>query len=361
MRGAGIRSRGSGTRSSSKPGLRVDFNRYADGQRFLGLSSIILDNHLQDASTLREAVAMKLFEKLGLPAPRESHAEVYMNGEFLGVYAIVEEVDTDAVDRMWPLAAGAGTTPERGRIAIPRPRPLPGPMLPALAPPLTPPLVSRDPEPYLYEYEWVFNFYGSYLGSDLDAYEDLFSPETHDDEPLATHYEPFERLFWELNEAPDDQFTERVGARLDLGNFIRIAAVQAFLAEWDGLFGAFGMNNFYVWREASGGPFRVIPWDADNTFFSVDYPLDAEFGNYILARRMLANPDLRQLFIDTVAEVIRARIARGAGGRQPGELAGGRDPAPLPAGEGESARGSRDAKHAGCIRGTGRRAPAFCA
>src|SRR4051812_3967944 len=44
----GIRSRGLGSRSSTKPGLRVDFDRYASGQHFLGLKSLVLDNLTQD-------------------------------------------------------------------------------------------------------------------------------------------------------------------------------------------------------------------------------------------------------------------------------------------------------------------------
>jgi len=43
----GIRQRGGSTRSSIKPGLRVDFNQYEDAQTFLGLKSIGLDNMTQ--------------------------------------------------------------------------------------------------------------------------------------------------------------------------------------------------------------------------------------------------------------------------------------------------------------------------
>ena len=39
VRNVGIRSRGLGSRSSTKPGLRVDFDRYSSGQQFLGLKS----------------------------------------------------------------------------------------------------------------------------------------------------------------------------------------------------------------------------------------------------------------------------------------------------------------------------------
>ena len=49
VRNIGIRSRGRGSRSSNKPGLRVDFDRYTTAQRFLGLKSFVLDNVTQDA------------------------------------------------------------------------------------------------------------------------------------------------------------------------------------------------------------------------------------------------------------------------------------------------------------------------
>src|SRR5215216_5682979 len=42
VRAIGIRSRGTGSRSSVKPGLRVDFDRFTTGQKFLGLRSFIL-------------------------------------------------------------------------------------------------------------------------------------------------------------------------------------------------------------------------------------------------------------------------------------------------------------------------------
>ncbi len=40
VRNVGIRSRGLGSRSATKPGLRVDFDRYSTGQQFLGLNRL---------------------------------------------------------------------------------------------------------------------------------------------------------------------------------------------------------------------------------------------------------------------------------------------------------------------------------
>jgi spore coat protein CotH len=53
MPGVGIRSRGTGSRSGVKPGLRIDFDRYATDQKFLGLKSVIFRNQTQDPSHLR--------------------------------------------------------------------------------------------------------------------------------------------------------------------------------------------------------------------------------------------------------------------------------------------------------------------
>ena len=44
----GIRSRGAGSRSGEKPGLKVDFNKYVSGQEFHGYKSVVLDNVTQD-------------------------------------------------------------------------------------------------------------------------------------------------------------------------------------------------------------------------------------------------------------------------------------------------------------------------
>src|SRR4249919_1748199 len=50
VRNAGVRSRGNGTRNGSKPGLRIDINRYVANQAFVGLNAFVLDNAYTDAS-----------------------------------------------------------------------------------------------------------------------------------------------------------------------------------------------------------------------------------------------------------------------------------------------------------------------
>src|SRR5262245_27619551 len=60
----GIRSRGLGSRSGTKPGLRVDFDRFTTDGQFLGMKSLVLDNLVQDSSGIHESVTMKVFARM---------------------------------------------------------------------------------------------------------------------------------------------------------------------------------------------------------------------------------------------------------------------------------------------------------
>ncbi len=93
VRNAGVRSRGSASRNPDKLGLRVDFDRYVTGQRFLGLKSVVLKNMWQDGSFMHEALAMTFFARMGQAAPRVSFCRLYINNEFQGLYGIVESID----------------------------------------------------------------------------------------------------------------------------------------------------------------------------------------------------------------------------------------------------------------------------
>src|SRR6185436_16122857 len=78
VRAIGIRSRGTGSRSGTKPGLRVDIDYYNKGQKFLGLKSFLMRNQTQDPSNIRERVGMLFFRRMGLKAIREAHARLFV-------------------------------------------------------------------------------------------------------------------------------------------------------------------------------------------------------------------------------------------------------------------------------------------
>ena len=61
-----VSSHGKGSRSDIKPSFKIEFSRYESQNNFLGLKDLVLRANTQDASSMHEWLAMKLFRKLGI-------------------------------------------------------------------------------------------------------------------------------------------------------------------------------------------------------------------------------------------------------------------------------------------------------
>jgi len=265
VRNAGIRSRGYGSRSATKPGLLVDFGRYTTDQRFVGLKTLVLDNLWQDPTGIRESVSMRFYRRLGMPAPREAHAALYVNNGFFGLYSIIETIDDVSVQRMLGESSG-----------------------------------------HLFEYHWSYEYRFDYLGPSLDPYAVLLEPRTHESESASSLYAPIEAMIRTINEAADEDFVAAVSEYLDLGLFVRHAALQNFLSEWDGILGYAGVNNFYLYRYQGKNLSRLLPWDEDTALTFLEWPILSHHDEFVLMRRIMAVPDLRALYFATLLEAVGA-------------------------------------------------------
>lgn len=257
----GIRSRGSGSRYQGKLGLLVVFDRYTTGQRFLGMQALVLKNLAQDPAFIRESTAMKVLRTMGITAPQESFAVVYVNNAYYGVYSLVEDVN---------------------QVSLPQ-------------------FVGEDTG-YLFEYRWMFNYYFEYLGPDLTVYAPLLAPRTRETESLQTLYGPIEAMVRTINDAADPDFVSAVSQYLDLNLFIRHVAVQDFVAENDGILGYAGLNNFYLYRFDGTTLHQLIPWDKDNTFISLTYGIVQGQAENVLMRRAMQVPELQDLYFNTLID-----------------------------------------------------------
>ena len=273
MRNAWVRSRGSGSRSGTKPGLRVDFNRNAAGaQEWLGLKSLILDNLKQDPSGMHEMLAFRFFERMGLPAPREAFAQLYVNSKFAGLYTVVEPIDKHYLARVFGAHADGN--------------------------------VENDG--YLFEYKWQYPYQLTWLGSDLEKYQQILEAKTHETDAISTIYDPIDRMVREINEARDDLFERNVSPYLDLPLFMKYVAIQSELAEWDGLLGYAGINNFYLYRFEKSTRSQFLDWDADNTFRAIDYSITAGHDTNELMKRAMRIPSLRSQYFISLLEAARS-------------------------------------------------------
>ena len=267
VRNVGLRQRGFGSRTSAKPNIRVDVNRYASNQRFIGLAAINLDNIFADASRLRDSLAAKIFTRMGVPASRQAHARLFVNDTFIGVYVIVEPVDRTFVARVYGEAEAA--------------------------------LESGG---YLYEYRWLDEYFFAYLGPSLEPYAAMFRAQTHDTDSMFNLYAPIERLIRTVNETRGNQFATDVGRLLDLPQIARFLGIQNCMAELDGFAGYSGLNNFYLYRFRDGRPAVLIPWDSDNALSSPDMPLGYNLPTNVLAARLMEVPVLAQAYVAAARE-----------------------------------------------------------
>jgi spore coat protein CotH len=270
VRNIGIRSRGTGSRSGIKPGLRVDIDHYTTSQKFLGtLKSFILRNQTQDASGMHERLSMLMFRRVGVPAVREAHTRLYVNNAFAGLYTIVESVDKAYLRRTFD-----------------------------------------EDEGYLYKYDYNTDdepYYMEYRGSNPDLYvPHPFKPETHESD---SHPNWIAELIRVVNQDSDTIFRTTIAPLLDIERFVRHIAIENFLADQDGTNGNYGTNNFYLYRFAESHVFNFIPWDKSEAF--KDGPTLSIWHNIQdgapsdkrnrLTQRALRFPDLRSLYLETLA------------------------------------------------------------
>ncbi len=119
-------------------------------------------------------------------------------------------------------------------------------------------------------------------------------------------YGPIRDLFREVNGPDDSVWRERVEALLDLEEFMKYVAVETYLSEIDGVLSSVGMSNFYLYRPTGSTQHRLVPWDKDRTFSDYGSSVIAGADANVIFRRALAYPDLKTLYLDTLAACARS-------------------------------------------------------
>jgi len=269
VRNIGIRSRGTGSRSGVKPGLRVDFDRYTTSQTFLGLKSFILRNQTQDASNMHERLSMQLFQRLGVKVSREAFTKLFINNTYEGLYTIVESVDKTFLKKSF-----------------------------------------GENDGYLYKYDYNADdtpYYFEDRGPNGDLYvPHPFKPETNETDP---HPDPIGQLIHLLGNDSDAVFPTTVAPYIDWDNFTRHIAIENVLADQDGFNGDYGVNNFYWYRLQNKNLFIWIPWDKSEAF--KNGPSLAIFHNFLdgvpgkrnrLSARAMTLPGVQVMYLDRLLD-----------------------------------------------------------
>jgi len=98
--------------------FKIKFDEYFDGQTLDGLSKLVLNNNMSDATYMKEYLSYKLLASLGVPTPECAYAHITVNGEEWGLYLAVEPIEEEFIARNYGSTDGNLYKPESDSVAV---------------------------------------------------------------------------------------------------------------------------------------------------------------------------------------------------------------------------------------------------
>ena len=224
-----------------KAGFKIKVDYSVKGQNIYGIKKFTLNNMVQDASMLHEAVSYRLFRAMGVAAPRVGYANVYFNGVNYGLHSNIETYDKPMLSRWFP----SGTE-------------------------------------HLFE-----GAYGVEVGPQLEV-----------DEGSLTDLADVTELRDLNNSLYGKAWFDAIRLRVDLNQMIMNWAVEHYIMHWDGY--TRGWPNNYYLHKAKGGLFTMHPWGTDQTWVQWNPLVDD--GATMMTRCVQYEPCL-QLYQTALGEI----------------------------------------------------------
>ena len=253
-----VRFRGATARKFEKKSWKIWFE---DRSNPLGAREVNLNAEYRDLSLMRNALAMKLFQFFDHPAPNTQHVSLIVNGDFLGVFVRVEEMNQDFLRRYGYEPGGLYKSENHGGS--------------------TAPLLDFD------------NYYSSWNKKAGDE----------------SDYTDMQRLFNQLLYLTHEDFKNRISSIVDVDNVLRYFAVTYAISSMDAV-----TKNTLLYFGPEGRLHQVIPWDHDASFgnhWSGEYRASFEtvfqyfsFRYHLLFQRLMEYDTWRESFWRTVGTVI---------------------------------------------------------
>ena len=106
---AGIRCKGNSSLSMTQDerySFKINFGEYVKKQTFHGLDKMVLNNTQSDNTFIKEYLSYYLLNRAGVKTPLFAMAEIYINGEYWGLYLAVECIDDSFIERNFSTDGG---------------------------------------------------------------------------------------------------------------------------------------------------------------------------------------------------------------------------------------------------------------
>ncbi|OPA81247.1 spore coat protein CotH [Paenibacillus selenitireducens] len=265
LKNVGIRTKGNLSLSSvvnsdsDRYSFKLSFDEYVN-QTLNGISKINLNNNYSDASYMREFLSYELAEAMGLPTPKFSYVNVYVNDKLWGFYLAVEQIGDAYLERNFGNAYGALYKANGGTGS---------------------------------ELNWLGNL-KSYTGLDLKS-------ASSNNDVLLTMLDV-------LNNGSD---YERV---LDVDEALKYIALNAVAGNMDSYLSE-KKHNYYLYENK--GIFSVLPWDYNMSFggfggsgILIDEPTSGTLADRPLVAKLLQNTAYKEKYHHIVQNMLEGYLSK---------------------------------------------------
>ncbi|MCP3932598.1 MAG: hypothetical protein GY705_26310 [Bacteroidetes bacterium] len=218
----------SGYKTCTKLSMKVKINWNGREERFYGLKKLQFHSQNLDPSQMRERLGYWLFRQMGVPAPRAVHAQLRINGQYSGLYALVEQVD--------------------GRFAR---------------------YNFEDGTGNVYKEVWPLKM----NGQAQSEYRFTNALKTNEDENPSV--ELMSTFAQEVADANENIIQTVISNWMDVEETIAYAVVDRTIRNDDGAFhwycggGECSNHNYYWYENPTTKKLHLIPWDLDNAFENI--------------------------------------------------------------------------------------------
>ena len=218
----------SGKKICTKLSTKVKINWKGRDERFYGLKKLQFHAQNLDPSLMHERLGYWLFRSMGVEAPRSVHARLVINGEFIGLYALTEQIDGAFTDYHFD-----------------------------------------DKDGNLYKEVWPLNM----NGEPMDSPSLISALKTNEDDNPSTDI--ISGFADKLHNGKESDIPNIISEYMDINKVLSLVVVDRAIRHDDGFLHWYcsedgcASHNFYWYEEPNNKKVNLIPWDLDNAFENI--------------------------------------------------------------------------------------------
>ena len=218
----------SGSKTCTKLSMKIKINWDGREEQFFKVKKLQFHSMNNDPTQMHERLGYWLFREMGVPAPRSVHAKLNINGQYGGLFALTENIDSRFIKENYD-----------------------------------------DDNGNLYKEIWPLSMYGvPYLD---DRY--IAALKTNEDDiPNVTFIKDVGRKIAQADSSTAQNIVEQF---MDIDEIISYAVVDRTIRHDDGPFHWYcnrnncSSHNYFWYEEPNEEKLHLIPWDLDLAFANI--------------------------------------------------------------------------------------------